>query len=126
MGIHDKGRMQFYRDILMGHHRGKNKKRLNYSIEEWHTYTQYDILRNHSTYPTVCLLLETWHRTDRCISVCGKLIFDSNLKLALPLTQFCLNYICFGNENKFISDLHAIRSVLPEVVQRRLAMKQEL
>ena len=76
----------------------KNRKRINYRIKEWHTSTPYDILRNQSTYPTVCLLLDTWHRTDHCIAVCGKCIFDSNIKLVLPLTQVCLNYICCGND----------------------------
>ena len=55
MGIYNKGRMQLCPDILMGH----QKKRLNYHIEEWHTSTPYDISRNQSTYPTVCLLIET-------------------------------------------------------------------
>ena len=86
----------------------------------------YDILRNQSTYKTVCLLLGTWNRTDNCVTVCSKWIFDSNLKVALPLTQVFLNYICCGNttdENKCIGVLHAIRAVPPEVVQRRLNMK---
>ena len=81
---------------------------------------------NQSTYPTMCLLLDMWHRTDHCIAVYGKRIFDSNLKLALPLTQVCLNYICCGNdndENKFIGLLQMIRGVPPEVVQRILNMK---
>ena len=65
----------------------KNEKRLNYSIEEWHTSTLYNIFRNQSTYPTVCLLLDTWHRIDNCITVCGKWIFDSNFEVAFPLTQ---------------------------------------
>ena len=90
MGIHNKGRMHFCRDIHMGHHIEKNKVRLNYRIEEWHKSTPYDILRNQSNYPTVFLLLDTWHHTDHCITVCGKWIFDSNLKLVLPLTQVCL------------------------------------
>ena len=65
----------------------KKPKKPNYRIEEWHTSTPYDILRIQSTYPTVCLLLDTWQRTDHCITVCGKWIFDSNLKVELPLTQ---------------------------------------
>ena len=86
----------------------------------------YDILRNQSTYPTMCLLLYTWHRTDYCIIVCGKWIFDPNLKVASPLTKVCLNYICCRNdtdENKFIGVLHAIIAVPPEVFQRRLNIK---
>ena len=63
------------------------RKILKYRIEEWHTSTPYDIFRNQSTYPTVCLLLDTWHQTDHYITVCGKWIFDSNLKVVLPLTQ---------------------------------------
>ena len=80
---------------------------------------------NQSTYK-MCLLLEMWHRTGHCMTVCGKWIFDSNLKVALPLTQVCLNYICCGNdtdENKFIGILHVIRAVSPEVFQRILNIK---
>ena len=71
----------------------------------------------------MCLLLETAHRTDHCIAVCGKWIFDSNLKFALPLTKDSLTYICFGNDTDeitFVGVLHAIRAVLPIVVQRKL------
>ena len=57
--IHNKGRIQFCRDIMMGNHKEKNEKRLNYHIEEWHTSTPYYIYFNQSTYPTVCLLLDT-------------------------------------------------------------------
>ena len=124
--IHNNGRMHFCRDILMGHHREKNEKIINYRIEKWHTSMPYNILRYESTYTTVCLLLYMWHQTDRCITVCGKWIFDSNLKVALPLTQVFSNYICCGNdtdENKFIDVLHAIRPFPPEVVQRILNMK---
>ena len=87
---------------------------------------QYDILWNQSTYPTVCLLIDLWHRTDRCITVCGKLIFDFNLKVELPLTQVCFNYICCGNDtdkNKFIGVLRVVIVVPPEVFERRLNMK---
>ena len=104
----------------------KNQKRTNYCIEGWHTSTPYDILWNQYTYTTVFLLLDIWHRIDHCITVCGKWIFYSNLKVALPLTQVLLNYICCGNdtdENKCIGVLHAIRSVPPEVIKRRLNVK---
>ena len=93
-------------------------------IQEWNTYTTtYDILQNHSNYPTVCLLLEMAHRTDHCITVCGKWIFDSNLEFALPLTKALLNYICSGNDTAeitFGSVLHAIRSVPPIAAQIKL------
>ena len=65
------------------------------------------------------------HQDDHCIKFCGKWIFVSNLKVALPLTQVCLKYICCGNdtdENTFIGVLHAIRAFPPEVFQRRLNM----
>ena len=81
----------------MGHHK-ENEKRLNFSIEEWHTSTLYDIFQNKSTCPTLCLLLEMFHRNDHCITVCGKWIFYSNLKVVLSLTQDCLNYTCCGND----------------------------
>ena len=118
--------MHFCRDILMGHNKEKNEKRLNYRIEEWHTSTSYDIFLNRSTYPTVCLLLVTWHWTDHCITVCGKWIFYSNSEAAFPLTKDCLNYTCCGNgtdENNFVGVLHTNISVPPEVVPRRLNMR---
>ena len=110
----------------MGHKEEKNEEILNYRIAEWHISTPYDIFRNQSTYPTVCLLLDMWHRDDHCITVCGKLIFYSNFEVAFPLTQDCLNYTCPGNdtdENKFVGVLHAIIEVPPEVIQRRLNVK---
>ena len=85
--IHDKGWMKFCRDTLMGQQREKNEIRIHYHIQEGNTFTTYDILHNQSNYPTVCLLLDTAHRTDHCIKVCGKWIFDSNLKFALPITS---------------------------------------
>ena len=97
-----------------------NENKLNHCINKCHISTPYDILGNESTYPTVCLLPEMWHRTDHCITVCGKWLFDYNLKVALPLTQVCLNYICCGNDtdvNKFIGVFHSIREFPPEVVQ---------
>ena len=60
------------------------------------------------------------HRTGDCITVCGKLTFDSNLKVSLSLTQDYLHYTYFGNEMdeiKFVGVLHAIREVPTEVVQ---------
>ena len=82
--IHNKVRMHFCRD--------------HYCIEEWHTSTPYDIFWNQYNYQNMCLLLDTWYRTDHCITFCGKWIFDSHFELAFPLTQGFLNYICFGND----------------------------
>ena len=108
----------------MGQHREKNELKINYHIQEWNTFTTtYDILQNHSNYPTVCLLLDMAYRTDHCITVCGKCIFDSNLESALPLTKASLNYICSGNDTDeitFVGVFHAIRAVTPIVVQRKL------
>ena len=59
----------------------------------------YDIFRNQSNYPTVFLLLDMWHWTNHCITVCSKLIFDSNFEVSFPLTQDFLNYTWCGNEN---------------------------
>ena len=109
----------------MGHHIEKNEKIPNFCIEEWHTSTQCDIFQTHYTCPTVCLLLDTWHRNDHCITVCGKWIFYSSFKVEFPLTQDCLNYKCRGNstdENNFFV-MRAIRGVPPEVVQIRLNIK---
>ena len=108
----------------MGHYRKKTEQRIHYRILEWHTYTTtYDIFQNHSNYPTVCLLLDTEHRTYHCITVCGKWIFDSNLEFALPLIKASLNYICSGNDTDdiaFVGVMHAIIAVPPIVVQRKL------
>ena len=84
---------------------------------------EYGILHNHSNYSTVCLLLDTAHRTDHFITVCGKWIFDYNLGFALPLTKASLNYICSGNDTDditFVGVLHAIRAVPQIVVQNKL------
>ena len=118
--------MQFCSDILIGHHREKNEKIINSCIEEWYTSMPYDIFWNQSTYKTVCLLLDIWNRTDNCIAFFGKWIFDSNLKVVLPLTQDSLNYTCCGNEtdeNKFVGVFHKIIAVSTKFVQRRLNMK---
>ena len=82
----------------------------------------YYILQDHSNCPTVCLLLDTAHRTYNCITVCGKWIFNSNLEFALPLTKSSLNYICSGNDTDeitFVDVLHVIIAVPPIVVQRK-------
>ena len=71
----------------------------------------------------MCLLLDMAHRTDHCITVCVKWIFDYNLAFALPLTSAWLNYIWTGNntdEITFVGVFHEIRSVPPVVSQRRL------
>ena len=110
--IHNIGQMQFYRDILTGQYREKNEIKVHYYIQERHKFTTYDILHNQSNYPTVCFLLDTAHWANHCITVCGKWIFDSNLKLALPLTRDWLNYICYGNDTDeitFVGVLYAIR-----------------
>ena len=86
--IHGKGRMKFYRDTLMGQYREKKEQKIHDQIQEWNTCTTtYDIFQNSSNYPTVCLLLDTAHRKNHCITVCGKWIFDSNLESTLPLTK---------------------------------------
>ena len=85
--------------------------------------TTFEILQNHCNYPTVCLLLDTAHRTNHCITVCGKWIFYSNLESTLPLTKDFLNCICSGNDTDditFVVVLHAIRAVPPIVVQIKL------
>ena len=108
----------------MGQYTEKKEQIIHDRIQEWNTYTTtYDILKNHSNSPTVCLLLDTAHQTDHCITVCGKWIFDSNLEFALPLTKASLNYICSGNDTdeiKFVGVLHASRAVPPIVVQIKL------
>ena len=120
--IHSKFRMQFCRDTLMGQYREKKEQKIHYHIQEWNTCTTtYDILQNHSNYPIVCLLLDTAHRIDHCIAVCGKWIFDSNLVFTLPLTKASLNYICSGNDTDeitFVGVLHAIRAFPPVVAQK--------
>ena len=71
----------------------------------------------------MCLLLDTAHQIDHCITVFIKWIFGSNLEFALPLTKVSLNYICSGkntDEITFVGVLHAIRAVPPIVVQKKL------
>ena len=71
-------------------------------------------------------LLDTWNRTDYCITVCCKWVFDSNSEVAFLLTQDFLNYICSGNDTddiKFFGILHAIIAVPTKVVKKRLNMK---
>ena len=83
-------------------------------------------MQNQYNYPTVCLLLETAHRADNCITVCGKWIFDSNLEFTLLLTKFSLNYTCSGNDTDeitFVGVLRVIREVPPVGVKKRLNMK---
>ena len=55
--------------------------------------------------PTVCLLLDTAHKTDNVITICGKWIFDYNLEFALPITKASLNFICSGNDTDDITFL---------------------
>ena len=101
--------------------REKNEIRIHYSIQEWHTFTTYDILHNQYNYPTVCLSLDTAHRADHCIAVGGEWIFDSNLKLALPVTHAWLNYIFSVNDTdkiEFIVVFCPIRAVPPECVRK--------
>ena len=71
----------------------------------------------------MCLLLDTAHWKNHCITVCGKWILDSNLESALPLTKASLNYICSGNDTDeitFVGVLHAIKSFPPIVVEIKL------
>ena len=71
----------------------------------------------------MCLLLDTVQRTDHCITVCGKWIFDSNLEFTLPLTKASLNYICSDNDTDeitFVGVLRTIRAVPPIFVQIKL------
>ena len=80
-------------------------------------------MQNHCNDPTVCLLLDTAHQTNNCITVCGKWIFDSDLESALPLTKASLNYICSGNDTDEITLLgvfNVIRAVPTVVVQKVL------
>ena len=118
--------MKFCGDTLMVQQIEKNELKIHYHIQEWNTFTTtYDILQNHSNCPTMCLLLDTTHRTDHCITVCCKWIFDSDLEFALPLTKSSLNYICSGNDTDeiiFVGFLHVIRAVPPIVFQRKLNM----
>ena len=111
----------------MGINIEKKEQKIHYQIQEWKKNTRtFDILQNQCNYPTVCFLLDTAHRTNHCITVCGKWIFDSNLESALPLTKASLNYICSGNdidEITFAGVLNAIRSVPPVVVQKILKIE---
>ena len=86
----------------------------------------YYLFRDVSYYPTVCLLIDMWHWTDHCITVCIKWIFDSNFEVTFLLTQDCLNYVCRGNDTddiKFVGVFNSIIAVPPKVVQIILHIK---
>ena len=86
----------------------------------------YDIYWNQSTYSTVFLLLDKWHRTNHCFIVCGKWIVYSNFEVVFPLTHDFLNYVFCGDDTdkiKFVDVLHEISAVPSEVVQIGLNMK---
>ena len=113
--------MHFCRDILLGHHKEKTQKRLNYHTEEWHASTPYDINQTQSNYKTVCLLLNMSHWTNHWNIVFGKCIFVSNFEVTFSLSQDCLNYICRINdtdEKIFAGTLHAIRPVPPKFPEK--------
>ena len=118
--MHNKGWMHLFRDVLMGH----NRKKLLYWIMAYIHAIWYIV---ESVYLSKLVFkLDTCHWTDHFITVCGKWISDSNLKVVLPLTQVFLNSICCGNdtdENKFIGILHEIITVPHEVFQWRSNIK---
>ena len=98
----------------MGQNREKKNKKYIIKFRNGKKKTAFDILQNHSNYPTVCLLLDTAHRTDHCITVCGKWIFHYNLESALPLTKYSLNYICSGNDTDditFVGVLYVVMQI---------------
>ena len=54
----------------MGINREKTEPKIHYHIQEWKkNTTTFDILQNNCNYPTVCLLLETAHQKNHCITV---------------------------------------------------------
>ena len=57
----------------------------------------------------MCWLLDTQHWIDRYITVCGKLVFDYNLKVALPLKHDSLNDLCRGNDTDEIIFVGVVR-----------------
>ena len=68
----------------------------------------------------MCLLLDTWKRTDNFIAVYGKWIFGYNFEVVFTLTQCFLNYTCHGIDTydiTFVGVFHAIRAVPLEVIQ---------
>ena len=46
----------------------------------------------------MCLLPDTAHKTDNCITISGKWIFDYNLEFELPLTRASIDFICSGKD----------------------------
>ena len=107
----------------MGINREKNIQKYIIKFRNEKNTTAFDILQNYCNDPNVCLVLDTAHRTNHCITVCGKWIFDSNLESALPPTKTSLDYIYSGNDTDeitFVGVFNAIRAVPPVVVQKRL------
>ena len=69
----------------------------------------------------MCLLLDTAHKTDNVITICGKWIFDYNLEFALPLTKASIKCIWSGKDTydiTFVGVMHAIGAFPQIVVQR--------
>ena len=54
----------------------------------------FDVLTEISEFPTVMSLEAEDGSTQHAITVVGKLIFDSNIQRAIPLTRSNLNYCC--------------------------------
>ena len=115
------GRMQFCNDVILNHYKQKNEKKLRYTVQNWNESKPFDIFKDISTWPTVCLLLDSAGRAEHCVTVCNKWIFDSNFDYAFPLSEQCLHYICGGDDEKdikFVSVCQAIRAIPPIAVQQ--------
>ena len=68
-----------------------HKKPLSYRVMK---LMDFDIFMNKSCWPMLCILVGSDNGTGHAVTVCGDLIFDSNLEYALTLTQENLNWCC--------------------------------
>ena len=70
----------------------------------------------------MCLLLDTAHKTDKVINICGKLIFDYNLEFCITTHKSLKKFYIFSGKDTyditFVGVMHAIGAVPLIVVQR--------
>jgi hypothetical protein len=70
----------------------------------------FDPLNDLSCFPTLCQLQAKNGSIRHGVTICGKFVFDSNVKKVLPLTRASLDWCCSTNEDKstFKSVFHAV------------------
>jgi hypothetical protein len=64
---------------------------MNYEVTR---LSDFDILTNTSKWPTVCGLLGSDGGMTHAVAVCGSILFDGNVPVALVLNRENLNWCC--------------------------------